>query len=115
MLGIRNSADGSLNALSRKNQMPSVVLMVRRCLPFRQSGPRHHFARVLMSEHQERIDVLLCWGIDIARSYAARSPITIPSGAYADVANRPSHLARIRFLLKSSGLEVSDHCTPVPV
>ena len=37
-----------------------------------------------------------------------------PSGENNEVPNRPSHRARIRFLAKSSVLDVSDHCTPTP-
>jgi hypothetical protein len=39
---------------------------------------------------------------------------TTPSGDSTEVPNRPSQRARIRFLLKSSAVEFSDHCTPMP-
>ena len=38
----------------------------------------------------------------------------MPSGDSTEVPNPPSQRARIRFLLKSSALEFSDHCTPMP-
>ena len=47
--------------------------------------------------------------------YAVRSQLTTPSGDSTEVPNRPSQRARIRFLAKSSVLNVSDHCTPTPM
>ena len=50
-----------------------------------------------------------------ARLYAVRSATTTPNGLKTLVAKRPSQRARMRFLLKSSALLFSDHCTPTPL
>ena len=46
--------------------------------------------------------------------YAVRSQLTTPSGDSTLVLKRPSQRAPIKFLLKSSALLFSDHCTPMP-
>jgi hypothetical protein len=48
------------------------------------------------------------------RSHAVKSQDTTPSGASTEVLNLPSQRARIKFLLKSSALLFSLHCTPMP-
>ena len=53
-------------------------------------------------------------GLTVTESQTVRSQETTPNGDSTEVPNLPSQRAWIRFLLKSSALEDSDHCTPTP-